>query len=73
MRELTGVIVFIDGFLSAIFGHEFLRFLNRFKGPPIYHAVLDYFLKWDERLFRIGAAGQAIVGLLIMYSNHENN
>ena len=73
MRGFAGVIVFIDGFLSAIFGHEFLHFLNRLKGPPIYHAVLNYFLKWDERFFRVGAAGQAIVGLLIMFTDHENN
>ncbi len=72
MRAFFGVIVFIDGLLSAVFGHGFLHFLGSLKGPSIYHAVLDYFLKWDERLFRIGAACQAAVGLAIVFSNHKS-
>lgn len=71
MRELIGVIIFIDGLLSAVFGHGFLRFLGRVKGPPIYHSVLNYFLDWDEHIFRFGAACQAAAGLAIFISNSK--
>ena len=66
MRQIFGFIVFLDGFLSAVLGHTFILFLRFENAPPWIKSILDYFLTWDERNFRIGASFQALVGLLMM-------
>ena len=59
--RIFGLVVMVDGLLSAVFGHAYLERLRGVLPRPM-HAVLDGLERVPPPLFRLGGLLQAASG-----------
>jgi hypothetical protein len=61
MSTLLAAILFVDGTVTAVWGHGFIRWQQRIV-PDWYAMALDALLDWPEQVLRVAAAGEAFLG-----------
>jgi hypothetical protein len=61
MAQLVGLILLVDGMVTAICGRRFLWWQRRYV-PDWYKLGLDALLDWPEPLLRAAALGEAALG-----------
>lgn len=65
MKALLGMIVMLDGIITALWGRTFLRAVRR-SVPDFFHPPIDAFLALPEWMLRGGAIIQARLGYLLV-------
>jgi hypothetical protein len=70
LKRLLYLIIFLDGVVSALLGHEFMVWLER-RLPLGLDKIPRFFLGVPEPLFRLGAALQALIGARLLLSHRS--
>ena len=65
MRKLFGFIIMVDGILAALYGDQYLRWLEE-RLPPPGPDVARWFRSWPEDALRWGAIVQVWLGLWLL-------
>lgn len=64
--RMLGAAMLIDGFLTLLFGHRFVRLFRFEPEHNLLSRVVNWFLAWPPWLLRGGAAGQAALGTALL-------
>jgi hypothetical protein len=65
LKALAGIVV-TDGVLAVVVGDPYMRWLRDHLPYPV-PPIETFFLSWPKRLFRAGAALQAVLGVLALW------